>query len=180
MNINTLKKLAEWGFNVPKFVFSPGKHFKRDAIHTLRELFLRSESVCLLAVREDGVKSKTYDELHIPDAYMRSQALEDSFYTTVIVENVPFDMKGIVVFERTSGGTIKWTVDNKKYASFCFGYPEAVPDLKLRHVVRECQHVRDRVWKESPEHFVKVEWRWAVDFMGVNGARLVIYTYEIA
>ena len=108
MNLARLRSLHEWGFNAPRFVLSPGKLFKKDAIHALKEVFLRSESVCLLAEREDGMADREDSGLSVPDAYMRSQALEERFYTTAIVETISFNMCGVVVFERNGVGVLRW------------------------------------------------------------------------
>jgi hypothetical protein len=181
MNIKNLRQLHGWGFNTPKYVMSPGKTIKRDAVHVLKELFLSSESVSLLSEREDGEVSRHDSDLSILDAYMRSQAFEERFFVTAIVETIPVDFSGFVFFERQGGGWVQWSVPKTPHkVKFVFNYPEGVPDLVMRHIVRESQRVRDCVWNNNPDTFVKVSWKWSKYFLGVNDSRLVIYKYEIS
>jgi hypothetical protein len=95
---------------------------------------------------------------------------------------IPYNMCGVIIFERNGVGLVRWGLCADSYTGeYKFTFPEQIPDLVLRHIVRECERVRDRVLEEEKQGvFVRVDWAWAKYFLGVLDSRLVILNYRIS
>lgn len=176
MRVDRFLNLAKWGYNVPVFIHNSIRNYgSRDAYISLRTLFTKTKPFDLLATRVDGKDTKFFESLQLADAVLRMSHLENSNYDTILMERFATDWDALVVFERTVGGKLYIYGHGDEYEKkVTFSSLIEIEDLVFRHVVRQCQGIKDKFL----DKVVRIDVKWAKDFVGVSGSKLTLYDYR--
>jgi hypothetical protein len=175
MRVERFLNLAQWGYNVPVFVYNPVRNYgNRDAYISLRTQFTKVKPFDLLASRIDGKETKFFEDLSLADAVLRMAHLEDSNYETILMERYKIDWEALLVCARGGGKMYIYGLKDSYEKIIEFHELREIEDLTLRHVVRSCQGIGAKF----PDKMVRVDLKWAKDFVGVNPSKLILYDYR--
>lgn len=170
MRVDKLLDLAKWGFNVPRFVHNAWTNYERDTYLSLKQLFAKTEEFDIVASRKDG-QTKVFRGLQLSNVPLLLIEFEGRDYETLVMEHVPKDFKGSVLFWSEESGQFYM-----KHTSSKFNYLGDIENLKYRHIVRTLSKLKERF----PDNNVRVDFIWAKDFIGVFGSRLIVTDYFLS
>lgn len=168
MRVNRILDLAKWGFNVPRFIHNANRHYGSDTHMCLKGLFQKTQVFCLLSTHKESGHSEFNPHTTLESAVLSLSGCDRS--DTLIMEMVEAEFGGSVVFTNKEEGVL---CIKKKRTAFRMLYD--IKDIKLRHIVRTLDKIREKVGQKM----VRVDFVWSTDFTGVFGSRLVVFDYKI-
>jgi hypothetical protein len=166
--------LAAWGFNVPVFLINPEQKYPRDTfVHLKENEFMDIPDVSLLVEKE--ATTRFFSCLRLQNAVAMLLEFRRSGYDTLLYEFAPWEFKGIMSVERRGGGSYQvWPEFESDGKIFAFRRFEEIGNLRLRHVAREAERVRECAGADR----CFVEFYWTIQAAGVKCSKLVLYNFK--